>query len=426
MMGGLRTSTSTCRKNVQSHRRSVLELYEKDKNYPGDIFSEVRFAKDCEEEKMVECGAHSTNDRYYSADIEGMYTMHALYITHQLLNATLGLASNEKRNALDCGKLNMKEFHSHGLDGAQTDKDKIHQPKLQIAGIFGSSFGLQMTSFGGYSLNVLHSGAPKCWTVIKPVDHQKIEFQLHPDAEKASLRGKRIKFVRLTSVDFDGNAYTKNQKKLESFPCDFPPRCDLFLNHQPFYIPKGSLEACGVGFTQLVQYEGELIISFPFAYYQGYSCGPSIAEEVGYTNERSDTLNQEGLYYHCHAACTGPKPPIDFGAFPTAAASDAKRMEKTIIPMPPNDGGNCRAKASITSLKTVMEKTIGDDAMTPRSEGLQGIVPDRMLDPSSSTLEDKELGREASGDKQGNQGMKLGSTRRRRLVRASDLPGYKG
>ena len=319
----------------------------------------------------------------------------------------------------------MKEFHSHGLNGAQTDKDKIHQPKLQIAGAFGSSFGLQMMSFGAYSLNVLHSGAPKCWTVVKPADHRKIEFELHPDAEEASLRGKRIDFVRLTSVELD-SASKKNQKKVESPPADFPPRCDQFLNHQPFYVPKGSLEACGVGFTQLVQYEGELIITFPFAYSQGYSCGPSIAEEVGYTNERSEILNQKGLYHHCHAACTGPKLPIDFGAFPNAAVLDEKRTEKTITPKPLDNTIDCIAKDSLASSKMREEKeAVGDDGWMTRSTRVDSIDKDTLLNPESFTIEDKERADEVSGNNQENQGVKKGGVRRRRLVRASDLPGYK-
>ena len=337
---------------------------------------------------------------------------------------TLGLATDEKRNALHCGKLNMKEFHSHGLSGAQTDKDRIHQPKLQIAGVFGSTFGLQMAGFGAYSLNILHSGAPKCWTVIKPADHQNIEFQLHPDVEQASLRGRRIKFVRLTSVESDAHPYAKNQKKLESLPCDFPPRCDLFLNHRPFYIPQGSLEACGVGFTKLVQYEGELIIHFPFAYYQGYSCGPSIAEQIGYTNERSELLNQEGLYQHCHTACDGPKPPLDFEAFPTAA--NARMIEKTITAKPPQKYIDRRAKAAITSLEHKMKNPAQGGARNLNSESSRSTAADPMLDPKAPILEDEEPDEKASGDKQGDHTPKKGIGRRRRLVRAFDLPGYKG
>lgn len=79
MMGGLRESACTCRRDVQSHRRSILELHGKDENYRGDIFNEIRFAENCEEEKMVECGAHSSTNRYYSADIEGTSMMRAFY-----------------------------------------------------------------------------------------------------------------------------------------------------------------------------------------------------------------------------------------------------------------------------------------------------------------------------------------------------------
>lgn len=76
MMGGMRKLTFTCREDVSSHRLSVLELNEKDENYLGDIFSEVNFTTRCEEEEMVDCGVHSSDDRYYSADIEGMNAMH--------------------------------------------------------------------------------------------------------------------------------------------------------------------------------------------------------------------------------------------------------------------------------------------------------------------------------------------------------------
>lgn len=351
------------------------------------------------------------------------YLLRRCSVTYQILNTTFYLASNEKRCALDCGKIHMKEFHSHGLLGARTDKDRIYQPKLQISGAFGSSFGLQMASFGAYSLNVLHSGAPRCWTVIKPVDHRKVEFEFHADAEEVSLRGKRVEFVRLTSVDSYG-ASKKNQKKTESFPSDFPPRCDQFLNHQPFYIPKGSLQACGIGFTQVVQYEGELIIMFPFAYSQGYSCGPSIAEEVGYTNERSENL---GLYHHCHAACTGPKPPIDFGTFPTAAASDARRAEKTIKPIPVDDLINSSAKDLIAKSNMMPhKKVIEHDAQKPLSKRSHNIAVDTPLNVKSAILEDKGWVDEAPNDKQQNQGGTKGIVRRRRLVRAFNLPGYKG
>ena len=88
MMGGLRQSAFTCSEDVRSHRRSVLELHGKAENYLGDIFSETKFADGREEEKMFECGVHSSNDRYYSADVEGAYMKRAVQMIHQILNAT--------------------------------------------------------------------------------------------------------------------------------------------------------------------------------------------------------------------------------------------------------------------------------------------------------------------------------------------------
>ena len=78
MMGGLRKWVSGCYEDVRSHRYSTLEFYEKEENYLDDIFSDVNFVTNCEEEEMVESGAHSSNDRYYSADIEGIFQKHML------------------------------------------------------------------------------------------------------------------------------------------------------------------------------------------------------------------------------------------------------------------------------------------------------------------------------------------------------------
>ena len=326
----------------------------------------------------------------------------------------------------------MKEFHAYGFYGAQTDRDAIHIPKLQIAGAFGSSFGLHTTGFGAYSLNVLHSGAPKCWTVLSPASHEQIEYVLQPDAEEASLRGKRIEFVRLTKVEF-----AKGQKRVGWIPyADIPPRCDQFLNHQPFYVPKGSLEASGVKFTQLVQYAGELIIRFPLSYSQGYSCGPSIAEEVGYTNDWSETLNQEGLYHHCHAACTGPKSPIDLEAFPTAAASDARKRVKTISPMP-LDHFSRRANSVTAGLTMAMKNSViqEETSTLENKNGNENKNENENENENENKIEkekekqngneNKEHSEEDPSNKQENQEATKGKTsKRRRLVKASDLPGY--
>lgn len=85
MMGGLRQPARICSEDVKNHRRSVLESLGKAQNYPGDIFREIEFADSYDEEKMVECGAHSSTGRYYSADIEGACMIRADELIHQML-----------------------------------------------------------------------------------------------------------------------------------------------------------------------------------------------------------------------------------------------------------------------------------------------------------------------------------------------------
>ncbi len=87
MMGGLRKLTSACGEAVHNHRRSLLRTYDMEENYPGDIYRDVEYPTSCTEEAMVECGAHQSDDRYYSADIEGVYTVHMFCKSYSMLKA---------------------------------------------------------------------------------------------------------------------------------------------------------------------------------------------------------------------------------------------------------------------------------------------------------------------------------------------------
>ena len=160
--------------------------------------------------------------------------------------------------------------------------------RIQLAGAGGSPFGLEMTNHAAYSLNYLHRGAPKRWLIIEPPAHEKLEELLHAEVE--STAGRLAKKVP------------------EGFkPPTHPPRCDQFLGHQPLYVPKESLDVHGIGYTEIVQNEGEMVITFPFAYYQGFSEGPNIAEAIAYGNDRWETIHATRLYRACHANCSGPK-----------------------------------------------------------------------------------------------------------------------
>lgn len=175
-----------------------------------------------------------------------------------------------------------------------------------------------MTDFAAHRVNILRQGAPKCWTIIEPADHRKVEYEFHSISEKAGEREGRFKIHR--GQDTPDERLTHDEMEevkafdgvLEEFPCDYPPRCDQFLAHQPFYLPEHFVSASGFTFRKVVQHSGEMLIIFPFAYNQNYATGNSIAEVIDFTNDRSNVFLERKIYHVCHHGCTGPRDKDDW------------------------------------------------------------------------------------------------------------------
>lgn len=182
----------------------------------------------------------------------------------------------------------MRSVHGNRLQEPRLKELGIDRPKIQLAGARGSLFGLEMTTHAAYSLNYLHRGAPKRWIIIEPHAHKELEELLHPQVEAAAER----LIPKLTSG---------------LKPPTHPPRCDGFLGHEPLYVPKETLALHAIAHTEIVQYEGEMVITFPFAYSQGSSAGPNVAETIAFGNDRWEIIHNSGLYRTCHANCSGPK-----------------------------------------------------------------------------------------------------------------------
>lgn len=186
----------------------------------------------------------------------------------------------------------MRSVHGNTLQGPTLKELAMDRPEIQLAGPRGSPFGLEMTNHAAYSLNYLHRGAPKRWIIIEPDAHERLEELLYPQIEATSGRP-----VKKGSSGFKRPTH--------------PPRCDRFLRHQPLYVPKEQLDSHAIAYTELVQFEGEMVITFPFAYYQGFSAGPNVAETIAFGNGRWETIYNSRLYRPCHANCAGPKSPAD-------------------------------------------------------------------------------------------------------------------
>lgn len=195
----------------------------------------------------------------------------------------------------------MRSIHGNRLQEPRFKELEMNRPQIQVVGAKGSPFGLEMMDHAAYSLNYLHRGAPKRWVIIEPDAHLQLEELLQPEVEFVAER-----LVKKSRTEFK--------------PPTHPPRCDRFLGHQPLYVPKDILALHGIAHTELVQYEGEMVVTFPFTYYQGISAGPSVAEVMAFGNDRWETIHKSRLYQSCHANCSGPKVPENAGqvgqAFP--------------------------------------------------------------------------------------------------------------
>lgn len=85
----------------------------------------------------------------------------------------------------------------------------------------------------------------------------------------------------------------------------FPPECDQFVGHQGLYLPLKTLDEMGLKWKQVVQHPNEMIITFPFAYRQGFNSGPNITEEISYASNRWEIFVKDNLYRQCLPSCPG-------------------------------------------------------------------------------------------------------------------------
>ncbi len=181
------------------------------------------------------------------------------------------VASKEVREALRCIDLKMKEFTGN-IFSKSKDWEKI-QPRFFISSAAGTGFPMAVEGYGAYSITYLHAGAPKIWYIIKPDNFRHVE-----------------EFV-----------FVHRQNK-----ADIIPPCGQFVRHESFYMDEKTL-AAGVDFTRVTQNPGEIIVTFPFAYHQGYDAGPNIAETMVYGSDRwANIFTQNPEWYkECTDGCVG-------------------------------------------------------------------------------------------------------------------------
>lgn len=148
----------------------------------------------------------------------------------------------------------------------------IHTPFLYSAGNApGAPFAMHVEDYGLYSLNYLHIGAPKNWVVVKPTDREQLEDHLR--------RYYQLKF---------GPFWTR-------------PRCSQFVRHLSLWVPPALLKNWGVQYTMVEQQPGDLVITAPDSYHQGWNSGWNVAEAVNYGGAKA--AEHARGYQPCFRGC---------------------------------------------------------------------------------------------------------------------------
>lgn len=207
------------------------------------------------------------------------------------------IATGDLRAVLRCKSPRIKQLPGNRFLRSRSSKSGITEPVFHVATGAGPLSPLQMNRYAAYSLNYHHSGAPRMVTAIRPEHHAKLEEAMHQEQDAGNL------FISRPSE---------------------PPTCTQFLAHQQIYVPQGTLSSWHISHTEVVQNQGEMVITFPYAYHQAYTSGPNITEEMLYASERCAVFHREDLYQHCDFDCVAGQPgTFDIGPVFSATSSGA-------------------------------------------------------------------------------------------------------
>lgn len=186
--------------------------------------------------------------------------------------------------------------------------------QFEVSSCSMQALPLRLERFAAYSLNHLHVGAPRLWTVMRPEDYGKLEQYL----------------LQCLDPVKDMQGVFLGKPKLAT------PGCSQFIRHHRVYLPEATINALGVRYTKVTQRPGELVITFPYAYHQGMNSGPNIMEVFPYGSDRWQIFVRNGLYQHCTLTTCGHDGNLPCGVTPQFEDTiNAKPARTTVNLNPP-------------------------------------------------------------------------------------------
>ncbi|KAI9651608.1 MAG: hypothetical protein M1829_002589 [Trizodia sp. TS-e1964] len=129
-------------------------------------------------------------------------------------------------------------------------------------------------------------------------------------APKGSLFGLHIEDYHLYSLNLMHVGQTENDALFRLLlplraklfgPAAGAPMCDQWVRHLSTFVPLSELRKAGVKFTMVEQRPGDLIITGPGTYHQGWNTGANMAEAINFASPQSAGF-AEG-YCHCTDSC---------------------------------------------------------------------------------------------------------------------------
>jgi hypothetical protein len=195
-------------------------------------------------------------------------TVTFLFFFVLLLQATPAI-----RRRLGIGQTPFVGWANGSLTEQGTTAPGIHSSYLYVnPGAAPAPFALHVEDSLLYSLSFLHAGAPKFWVVVRPADRARLERRLREGAAAAAAAAR-------------------------------PPLrpCSQFARHRPMWVPIATLACWDIGYTLVEQRQGELVVTAPGAYHEGWNGGANVAEAINYGDGRS-AARLRG-YRHCTGDC---------------------------------------------------------------------------------------------------------------------------
>ncbi|KAI9707331.1 MAG: hypothetical protein M1836_000291 [Candelina mexicana] len=303
---------------IEQHRQFIAQGWNMNEDDERNAWQAGQWEtmKDVTEKGMIESFESGTGGRLYAMDND---------------------ASTQLREALGCPDLKLAELPGNSLMKSKSRIAGIHTPYLYVSNSQCTPFAIHIEDYAAYSVNYLHVGAPKCWRVIRPDHHRVVEEFLdkHINPPERQLSAQSGRTPRR------------------------PPQCTQFLRHHAMYLPKYTMDMLDIEYTTVIQHQGEMVITFPYAYHEGWNTGPNIAEAIGYASERWEIFMREGLYQNCHKLnCRQMPLKMDLGFLRAPARSHKKSRTQS--------SGTTRRKSGSSTLPSTTDVSASANARTSK------------------------------------------------------------